>query len=215
MTAKYDPRIHDIYFVGDTHFGHRSMAEHWRNGKYPWRSATFDELCDPAFTPPDFKEWMDRELIAQWNATVPKHGIVFHLGDVTFRNKAETGAILDKLNGEVHLVPGNHDKKQIGWLEDYGWTIEPQYLEIDVGEQRIVMCHYAFRSWNKMHYGSWNLHGHSHGNLEQSNGRQLDVGVDSEAITSALRPVSFAEVLMWMSHVQFVSVDHHNPKEET
>lgn len=212
MTKVYDGN--NLYFTSDTHFGHRSMAVHWRMGKYPWRGATLDELLDPAYKPWDFRDWMDHHLIEQWNAVVPKRGIVFHLGDVTFRNAKETREILERLNGEVHVVPGNHDKKQINVLRDFGWIIEPQYLEIDVGEQRIVMCHYAFRSWNRMHYGAWNLHGHSHGNLEANAGKQLDVGVDCDLVASEMRPLSFEEISRYMAGVEFVSVDHHTPKEE-
>ena len=204
---KYDPTRQELFFVGDTHFGHRSMAEHWRVGKYNYGTTLMAGL--------DRKAAMDEELINQWNAVVPRHGIVFHLGDVSFRNSKETGAIVDRLNGEVHLIPGNHDKGHTNVLRDWGWIIEPQYLEVDINMQRVIMCHYAFRSWNKMHHGAWNIHGHSHGNLAESNGKQLDVGVDSEAITTALRPVSFVEVLMWMEHTAFVPVDHHLPKEGT
>lgn len=204
MTAQYNPATQELFFVSDTHFGHRAMSDSWRAGKFPLnRYAGVLEK----------KDHMDEWLIEQWNLVVPPHGIVFHLGDVSFRNSTQTGKILERLNGEVHLVPGNHDKGHTNVVQDWGWTVEPQYLEIDVGGQRIVMCHYAFRSWNKMHYGSWNLHGHSHGNLEQSNGKQLDVGVDSQAISTLLRPVSYVEVALWMSHTQFVPVDHHTQKE--
>lgn len=202
MTVKYDLAVHQLFFTSDSHFGHKSMANHWRRGKFPVAGLGDDQ-----------KDAMDAELIHQWNSVVPPCGIVYHIGDVTFRNAKETGKILDKLNGEVHLIPGNHDKKQINVLRDWGWIIEPQYLEIDVGEQRIIMCHYAFRSWNRMHYGAWNLHGHSHGNLEESNGKQLDVGVDCESVTTALRPLTYFEIHAWMARTQFVPVDHHTQKE--
>ena len=31
--------------------------------------------------------------------------------------------------------------------------------------QLVVLCHYAMRVWDRSHYGSWHLYGHSHGNL--------------------------------------------------
>ena len=45
------------------------------------------------------------------------------------------------------------------------------------------------RVWNKSHYGSWELYGHSHGTLEPI-GKQLDVGVD----TNNFYPYSFEDI---------------------
>lgn len=202
MTRTYDTRTHDIYFVSDTHFGHRAMADVWRTGRYPLTH--FAGVLEK-------KDHMDEWMIEQWNLTVPPHGIVFHLGDVSFRNSTQTGRILDRLNGEVHLIPGNHDKGHVNVVQDWGWTVEPEYLEIDVDDQRIVMCHYAFRSWNKMHYGAWNLHGHSHGNLE-SRGKQLDVGVDCQLVGRFMAPLPYADVKEYMSRQVFEPVDHHTEK---
>jgi calcineurin-like phosphoesterase family protein len=198
VTRKYQSNVHDIYFVSDTHFGHRAMAEHWRAGKYP-------RLGEREH----WKTEMDVHMIALWNNIVPPAGIVFLIGDFTFRNAGETSDIVRQLNGEIHLIPGNHDKQiKLGW----GLIIEPPLLEIDVDEQRIVMCHYALRSWNRMHFGAWQLHGHSHGNLGPAPGKQLDVGVDCEEITPALRPLRYQEVKDYMDARQFVAVDHHTEK---
>jgi calcineurin-like phosphoesterase family protein len=57
-------------------------------------------------------------------------------------------------------------------------------------DHHLILCHYAFRTWNKMGKGSINLHGHSHGKLKPLP-RQFDVGVDAQR----LRPVSLSEVL--------------------
>ena len=51
-------------------------------------------------------------------------------------------------------------------------------LEIKLDGQLIVLCHYSMRKWNKSHYGSWHLYGHSHGNLPPL-GLSFDVGVDT------------------------------------
>lgn len=203
MSVKYASNVHNLYFVSDTHFGHRAMAENWRTGKYPRLGES-----------QHWKDEMDLHMIALWNNTVPKHGIVYLLGDFTFRNAGETRDIICQLNGKIHLVPGNHDK-QLSWTQLAGHSIvelEPPLMTIVVDEQRIVMCHYALRSWDRMHYGAWQLHGHSHGNLGPSPGKQLDVGVDCEEVTPALRPLSYQEVKDYMDARQFVAVDHHTEK---
>jgi calcineurin-like phosphoesterase family protein len=60
-----------------------------------------------------------------------------------------------------------------------------------INGQLIVLCHYPFRTWNKMGKKSINLHGHSHGRLTAVP-RQYDVGVDPQN----LRPVTFDEILL-------------------
>jgi calcineurin-like phosphoesterase family protein len=55
---------------------------------------------------------------------------------------------------------------------------------------QLVLCHYPFRSWNGMHRGAVNLHGHSHGRLKPL-ARQHDVGVDARGY----RPVMLSALL--------------------
>lgn len=188
-----------LFFTSDTHFGHRAMVE---RRQFPSAEA------------------MDEELIARWNAVVPKNGTVYHLGDVSFRADAATRAILERLNGTICLVEGNHDrglsaetKRRFAWVRDY------YELKVDVApavKQRVVLCHFPLRVWNMAHYGAWHLHGHSHGNL-QPVGRMLDVGVDSigdeTSIRSVwppkLRPFTWQEIERYMEPRSHVIQDHH------
>ena len=49
-----------------------------------------------------------------------------------------------------------------------------------INGQDMVLSHYAFRTWDKAHKGTWMLHGHSHGTLPvYENFKQLDVGIDT------------------------------------
>lgn len=73
-------------------------------------------------------------------------------------------------------------------------------------KQLIILCHYPFLTWNKSHYGSWNLHGHCHGTLpDDPSSLRLDVGVDVHAFS----PISFDEVSTIMSTKNFKPIDHH------
>lgn len=194
-----------IFFTSDTHFGHRAMVENWRRLPENHGGGRFID-----------KDHMDTFLIGRWNETVPPDGVVFLLGDVSFRNQGETNSILDRLNGHIHLYRGNHDRQfrkqsheRFQSISDYG-EITVKLDPSDQG-QKLVLCHYALRSWNGMHHGTWNLHGHSHGNLDP-NGKQLDVGVDCNLVTTDLRPISFAEVAGYMAGRDIMVVDHHKPK---
>ena len=67
------------------------------------------------------------------------------------------------------------------------------------------MCHYAFRVFNKSHYGALNFFGHSHGSLT-GNSQQIDVGVDSWNYT----PVSLEEIMVVLKTLPlYRPSDHH------
>lgn len=47
--------------------------------------------------------------LMNWNNTVGQDDIVFHLGDFCLGGSAEWTKILDRLNGKIYLIMGNHD----------------------------------------------------------------------------------------------------------
>ena len=96
-------------------------------------------------------------------------------------------AILPRLHGRKHLILGNlaGDAE----LAHGGASLAP-YTELTLDGRTLVRCHYRFRTWNGMHRGTLDLHGHSHGRLEPLP-RQHDVGVD----VRGFRPVRLEEVL--------------------
>lgn len=165
------------FFTADNHFDHENIILHC---KRPFRNA----------------QEMNEAMIERWNAVVGKNDIVYHLGDIAYRgNRQSLEAIRKRLNGQIYLVPGNHDK--LALKMQYAWTILPQCAEIKIGDpaQRIVLCHYAMRVWNKSFHGAWHLYGHSHGTLpEEPTSLSFDVGVDNHNFT----PLSEAEVFAKM-----------------
>ncbi|HEX8569897.1 MAG TPA: hypothetical protein VF699_08255 [Caulobacteraceae bacterium] len=129
---------------------------------------------------------MDAVLIERWNEIVGPEDEVWHLGD--FARTAKLAAqILPRLNGRKHLTVGNNDPDP---EVAHGWASVAPYAEIEVESRQLVLCHYPFRSWNRMHRGAVNLHGHSHGRLKPLP-RQHDVGVD----VHNYRPVTLHELL--------------------
>jgi len=116
-------------------------------------------------------------MVARWNEIAGPDDDVWHLGDFALRTSAATaGDLLRQLNGRKHLVTGNNDPPEIVGLAD--WSSVQAYAEISLDGHRLVLCHYAFRTWNGMAKGALNLHGHSHGRLKPLP-RQTDVGVDA------------------------------------
>ena len=98
---------------------------------------------------------------------------------------------LNKLNGRIEFVRGNHEKPLINAI---GMQNIPymRHLKIENYPQ-IVLCHFAMKVWDKSHFDSWHLYGHSHGTVENE-GKSFDVGVDCHKFT----PISVEEVAIIM-----------------
>ncbi|MBB3951706.1 metallophosphoesterase family protein [Aureimonas jatrophae] len=131
----------------------------------------------------------DAALVANWNAAVGADDEVYHLGDFARGDAASKAALLDRLNGRKHLVPGNNDDDATAALA--GWVSVAPYREIVWEGRRVTLCHYALRTWRDMGRGAIDLHGHSHGRLKPMT-RQFDVGVDA----FPFRPVTLEEIVV-------------------
>jgi calcineurin-like phosphoesterase family protein len=159
-----------VFFTADTHFGHGGALGLYRR---PFAGVAA----------------MDEALLENWNATVAPDDDIWHLGDVALgRTAAQMAALLDRLNGRKHLVTGNNDSAATTSLP--GWASVQPYAEIEQDGRLLVLCHYAFRTWNGQRRGAVNLHGHSHGRLAPLP-RQFDVGVDARDF----RPVTLSQLL--------------------
>lgn len=185
----------DKYFwTADLHFFHKAIL------KFHEARSGFHNVDD-----------MNDFLVQKWNYVVPKDGRTFILGDVSFGKPDETIEVLERLNGSKVLIVGNHDFYMTKEVQTCFADVH-LYAECDVRlqsgfVQRMTMCHFPLRSWNKMHHGSWNLHGHSHGSMEPI-GKQLDVGVDCHN----LYPLSYNDIHWHMLQKKVVKVDHHEVK---
>jgi len=172
-----------VFWTADQHFGHRLMA----------RIRGFGTDI----------EAMNETMVDSWNEVVRKDDIVYHLGDLAYR--CSTKKFMDifrRLNGEVRLIAGNHDKKilkHLGAGHPFGAKVKKrQLISVKRGKSRqeIVLSHYPMRTWQGSNRGSWMLCGHSHGNLFESSpmgfggGLLLDVSVDAWGYS----PVSLEEV---------------------
>lgn len=188
-----------IFFCADPHFGHKNIIKYCNR---PFKTV----------------EEMDETIIKNWNSVVTPKDTVWLLGDVSFyRDQAKTMAILNRLNGSVHLICGNHDVDSSGYVLGRFQSVRDLH-EIKVQDptarngkyQPIVLCHYAMKVWNKSHRGSWQLYGHSHGSLKDDpHALQIDVGVDNHNYT----PISYEQVKAIMSKKLYKPIDHHGESD--
>lgn len=152
------------FFTADQHYGHENCIKH----------------CNRPF---HNKEEMDSYLIERHNQLVGEEDVVFHLGDFCwYKSKEDVVPYIRALHGKHFFIKGSHDH----WIKER----KARYLvEKKIEGQYIVLCHYPLRTWPRSHYGSWQLHGHSHGRLDPLK-NQWDVGVDGNQYA----PVSFHDL---------------------
>ena len=178
-----------IFFTSDTHFGHANIIKY---SERPFAS----------------REDMDEKLAMLWNCYVTDSDVVYHLGDVTLGNQRHAREYFAKLNGRIKVL-GNkwhHDKR---WLKNsdvhqmysnslYRVEILPPIVVL-TWPQIIVLSHYPMAEWDRKHYGSWHLHGHSHCKHVANPGElKMDVGVDCNNYT----PVSIHQVVERMREIE-------------
>lgn len=161
-----------VFFTSDQHYGHTNIIEYC---KRPFSSV----------------EEMDEVLIQNHNKVVKPWDTVYMLGDLAiWRSPHKIVDLARKLNGTKILIMGNHDKITPGFPGKEVF----RFMEL-IGSNwdgfDPTLCHFPMLSWNKSHHGTFQLHGHTHGNIPfDPKIRRLDVGVDCWNYT----PVSWEEV---------------------
>lgn len=188
------------YFTSDTHFGHVNFIK----GVSRWPDTS---ECR------DFEtvEEHDATLLEAINTTVSSDDVLIHLGDFCFPSDRKTVEYYrEQINcKDIFVLPGNHDKmpylhktKGIETVPGGIWDVKENTFGI---HPYMVMCHYAMRVWNKSHFGTWHLFGHTHARLHvPDNSLSMDVGVDTRA---DWKPYSLAEIAVHMDTKTFVSIN--------
>lgn len=191
-----------IFFTSDTHFGHARIIE---LSNRPFRSV----------------EHMNEEIVRRWNEVVTPRDTVFHLGDVALGPIRDSLEYIRRLNGDIRLVIGNHDRnfrlgKRSGGLEPEQWddeyvsygfnTVAESHNMVIGGLHPVLLSHFPYDgdSHDGDRYeaarlrdeGTILIHGHTHSHGHPlSHSRlgtlQIHVGMDAWAY----RPVSEEAVL--------------------
>lgn len=127
-----------IFVISDLHLGHKNIIK----------------LCNRPFKT---LEEMDNTIINNWNKVVSKEDIVYVLGDFAYKG-LNAEKYLDKLNGNIILIRGNHDK----YIRHNKIKAVYDYKEIEVNEVKYVLSHYPMIAWNGQFRNSVHLYGHVH-----------------------------------------------------
>ena len=149
----------NTWFTSDFHLGHYNIIRY----------------CNRPFSSTGE---MDAAILANLNSKVDENDQLFFLGDFCKGSADQAKRNRDRiLCKDVHFVEGNHDRAARKIAAAFcSWN---QLTEIRDGKRRIVLCHYAMRTWHHSSRGVWHLYGHSPGKLRVDPASlSFDVGVD-------------------------------------
>ncbi len=146
---KMKPRI---LYISDCHFYHENICKKMDKRGF----ANCDEMND--------------YMIKQWNSKVNQNDDVYILGDFSFGRGELTEEIIERLNGNLHLIVGNHDR----FLQDRYFNRErfrsiDSYKEIRDKGRMVILSHYPvfcykgqYRRNEKGEPITYMLYGHVH-----------------------------------------------------
>lgn len=219
----------NIWISSDFHLGHKNLVlgcTEWEN-KAPCRN--FETLKEH-----------DTALLEGINKYVKENDILYFLGDFAMGGKPNVWKYRELINCRtIHLCLGNHDLhiEKDARLHGEAFTARQLFSSVQyriqkkISGKRLVMDHYAMRTWDKAHHGAIMLHGHSHGSLIPYEKllqiaddkqlyktgdlyKQMDVGIDcSHAMYGEWRPFHIGEIIEIMEHRLSLGVDHHQENE--
>jgi len=213
----------NVFYVSCLHFGH--------NKEFLYKPRGFNSV-----------EEHDSVVTTRWNERVTNNDVVHSIGDTLFGENGEARLIkhFNELNfSKLFLSPGNHFA---GWHQAYRELLNlhygkagldtnmeiyplelrinlnksvyfmPNYYEIYVGKQGVVLCHYPIFPHNGAGKGVWGVFGHCHGNNPKTHkntgtGKVIDVCVESFG-----GPVSHLEIEEIFKTRADEDVHHHGPK---
>lgn len=137
----------NYWLVSDTHFNHTKL-EDWGGRAGDWQQQIWDGI-----------------------KAIPEGDTLIHLGDICIGDDLELHRQLHLLTqgvmGKVRtiLVRGNHDKKSVQWYTEHGWDFVCDGIELIYNGHYLHLTHRPARPQGNT---SWNIHGHTHGNMHRS-----------------------------------------------
>lgn len=171
------------WFTSDLHFYHSNIL------RYCPESRPFSDVDE-----------MNLAIVDNINRVTQPKDDLWILGDVAFGRPEKSLWLLKKIHCRLHLIAGNHDHHTLKSSEfrDCFDSIDV-YKEINYNGIKICMMHYPIESWNESFHGAFMLHGHCHGKPTRTQGRIMDVGVD----TNQMMPYNIDVVFEKLSRIPY------------
>ena len=159
-----------FWITSDHHFGHTNIIDY----------------CDRPFQDVDY---MNQYMIDKWNSVVRPGDKVFHLGDFALQmNEEEVTNLVSRLNGDIILVRGNHDRFGVEKFKRCGFIGVKKKINLN----NFILTHKPLPV-EDLGAGIINIHGHVH---------NYDCGHDPNKYTNVsvemwdYTPINFVELCM-------------------
>lgn len=169
-----------IWLTSDCHFNHQNIL------KFEPESRPFETI-----------EEMNEAIIHNWNSKVQPDDEIYVLGDFFMGQLTGIKDILERLNGTIHLIRGNHDQKnRIKIYQEFGIDVQ-DIAYLTYKGRFFILCHFPIASEefiNMVRNDNSEVvvcYGHVHSNAPKGYvDGTFHIGVD----TNNLTPISIQEV---------------------
>lgn len=152
-------------YISDLHLFHKSVTKAGKD---------FDNR------PYQNIEEMNEDILQKWNSAVTNADHVYILGDLIWRfnenNKEAAMTLLKNLNGNLHLILGNHDRSNNAIFKKRFEEITHYKKLVDIlngNERTVILSHYYIPFYEGHYHNSILLHGHSHNTEEAKVERKI------------------------------------------
>jgi calcineurin-like phosphoesterase family protein len=171
------------FYIADTHFGHNNIIQ--------LDNRPFLDMIE-----------MEGEMVRRWNDVVGKKDDVYILGDFCWSTKPDDwNDICDKLNGNKHLILGNHDIKKMPVKAESNFVEITSYKEINDCKRMIMMSHYPMPFYNHDHYpNAVMLYGHVHVTLEQKMMDEITDYIKENYPNNYCKTINVGCMMPWMDY---------------
>ena len=114
-----------IWVTSDLHFNHLNIL------KYEPVSRPFVSIDE-----------MNEVLISRWNQVVKPNDTVYVLGDLAMGRIEDSRACIERLNGKIILIRGNHDTKpRLEMYKELGIEVHDIFY-LPYKGRWFIMCHF-------------------------------------------------------------------------
>lgn len=197
-------------YISDLHFEHINVT---RSGTRNFDNRPFLD-CDE----------MRDKIIDKWNAEVTKADHVYILGDFWWKLNDSNFQLfkdtMNQLNGNKHLITGNHDRVSSKRFCSFFEEVVPYKEEVDIvnGEPRsVIMSHYYIPFYNQHFRNAIMLHGHSHISSESAMERRITKMLNNQGYKCEIYNVGcmYPYIDYAPRTLQYIVDNYSEPKNES
>lgn len=167
-----------IYIISDPHFFH--------DRDFIWGNRGFNNVRE-----------MDETIMRNWNSIISTDDDVYMLGDffVGTMNEDIIRENIMWLNGDIHVIKGNHDtKSKVKIYESTPNVIEVLDIKmLNYKGYRFYLTHKKISDKNRPKGIFYNIHGHTHFKNKFENGYPYDYNASLDA--TDMKPISLDEII--------------------